>query len=135
MNNINAEISPTNRSRGDLGENIASRYLIGKGFRIIERNYLRKYGEIDIVCSKDNILHFIEVKAVSRLTSDFDSDRFRPEDNVHKSKLLRLSRVFEVYISENSITTDWQFDVLTVILDKDRKTATIKVLRDIVIGT
>jgi len=53
------------RKTGDLGESIACRFLINKGFSIVERNYLKKWGEIDIIAKKDGKAHFIEVKSVS----------------------------------------------------------------------
>jgi Holliday junction resolvase-like predicted endonuclease len=53
------------RKTGDLGEDIASMFLMKQGFIVVERNYLRKWGEIDIVAKKDRTLHFVEVKTVS----------------------------------------------------------------------
>ena len=123
------------QSIGKLGEDIASKFLLGKGYVVLHRNYRKPYGEIDIIARKSNIVHFIEVKAVSRITSQDSSDTFRPEDNVHKNKLLRLSRVIEVYIEEFSIQNDWQFDVLTVAINPKQKTARIQLLPDIVIGS
>ena len=125
----------TAQSIGKLGEDLAVRFLGNKGFVIIERNYLKPYGEIDVVCLKEDVVHFVEVKSVSRLTSNKTLDEFRPEDNIHSKKLKRLSRVFEVYISEKNIMLDWQFDVVTVIIDKLAKTANITLVSDIVIGS
>ena len=53
------------RKIGDRGEEIACKYLENKGFSIIERNYWRPWGEIDIVAKKGSILSFVEVKSVS----------------------------------------------------------------------
>ena len=119
---------------GKLGEDVATRFLVGKGYFILERNYLKPYGEIDIVCNKDEIVHFVEVKAVSQLTSEFGNDKFRAEDNVHDNKLIRLSRVIEAYIEEKGVTVDWQLDIITVIIDSANKTARVKMISDIVIG-
>jgi putative endonuclease len=122
---------------GALGEDIASKYLVSKGFSIITRNYLRKFGEIDIVAKKGEVLHFVEVKTVSceKLPDTEGGDSFRPEDNVHSWKLKRLSRVIQVYLSDNKIGEDvqWQFDVVTVLLDEKTKTARISVLDDLVL--
>ena len=49
---------------GALGENMACRFLVEHGFRILDRNYNKKWGEIDIVAEKDKIFRFIEVKTV-----------------------------------------------------------------------
>ena len=54
------------RKLGDIGENIACHFLKKRGFEILDRNYSRKWGELDIVAKKDSIIHFVEVKSVSR---------------------------------------------------------------------
>lgn len=51
---------------GKIGENYACDYLRKEGFKVIDRNYLRKWGELDIVAQKDKKIHFVEVKSVSR---------------------------------------------------------------------
>lgn len=58
------------RKTGDLGEDIAAMFLVKQGFSVVERNYLRKWGEIDIIAKKDGVLYFVEVKTVSWPTSD-----------------------------------------------------------------
>ncbi len=124
---------------GALGEELASRFLVNKGFKIITRNYRKKFGEIDIICEKSKMLHFIEVKTVSRENlrevSLETADDFRPEDNVHSWKLKRLSRAIQVYLSEYKIgeETEWQFDVVTVLLDIKDKVAKINLLEDIIL--
>ena len=50
---------------GELGETLACEYLIRESFKIVDRNYYQKIGEIDIIARKDKIIHFIEVKTVS----------------------------------------------------------------------
>ena len=53
------------RSTGIIGENIACGYLVKKGYKIIKRNFIAPFGEIDIIAkSPDNTLIFIEVKAL-----------------------------------------------------------------------
>jgi Holliday junction resolvase-like predicted endonuclease len=58
------------RKTGDLGEDVAVMFLMKQGFSIIERNYLRKWGEIDIIAKKAGKLYFVEVKTVSCGTRD-----------------------------------------------------------------
>jgi len=121
---------------GKLGEDIACRYLVERGFWIIERNFWRKWGEIDIIASRKNLLHFIEVKTVS---SDFGKDdgdsidAYRPEENVHPRKLKRLARTVATYLAGRNDDPEWQFDVVVVFIDRDAKKARIRYLEDIVL--
>jgi len=55
---------------GQNGENRAVEYLEKKGFKIIDRNWRTKYGEIDIIVSKDNFIIFVEVKTLPHGTFD-----------------------------------------------------------------
>ena len=73
---------------GEIGEEIACKYLINKGFTVIERNFTRKAGEIDIVAKKGNEIHFFEVKSVSRETptNTVSHETFRPEENMTSPK-------------------------------------------------
>ena len=51
---------------GQIGEDIACQFLERKGFKVLERNYRKPWGEIDIIAEKDGIVRFVEVKAFSR---------------------------------------------------------------------
>jgi putative endonuclease len=54
---------PHNRALGAGGEEMAAAFLAGRNFSIIERNYrFGKYGEIDIIAGKDDLVIFVEVK-------------------------------------------------------------------------
>src|SRR3954454_690782 len=50
------------RTRGELGEQIAAEHLEHRGYRIVERNYRTRYGELDLVAVDDRALVFCEVK-------------------------------------------------------------------------
>ena len=70
---------------GRGGENIACQFLERHGYKVVERNYRRKWGEIDIIATKDGTVRFVEVKAVSREISKMDGSRemdYRPEERV-----------------------------------------------------
>jgi putative endonuclease len=124
---------------GEIGENIATKYLIRAGYTIIERNYTKKWGEIDIIAQKDSKLFFIEVKSVSRETlADLDKgslDQYHPEDNMHPWKLKRLSRTIQTYLLSANVSDDkeWQVDLLVVFLDLKNKKAKVKVVKDIIL--
>ncbi len=119
---------------GNLGEDIACRCLEWKGYRIIERNFRRKWGEIDIIAQKDKIVHFIEVKTVSDFGLDERSiDLYQPEDNLHPRKLKRLARAVATYLAGLNDSVEWQFDAIAVFLDRDTKRARVRVLEDLVL--
>jgi putative endonuclease len=79
--------SPTAR----LGEEIAAKFLTKKGYQIIDRNFRKGYGEIDIVAIHDNILVFIEVK--TRTTSLYGG----AIEAISYLKLKKLTRTCEYY--------------------------------------
>ena len=130
---------------GEIGENIAVKFLMKHDFLILDRNYTRKWGELDIVAEKNNKLYFIEVKSVSRETlntftpkSYDDSDeryQHRPEDNMHPWKMKRLSRVIQTYLLNKNVDEDreWQFDLLVVYLCQKERRARVKVVSDIIL--
>lgn len=51
------------RAKGNLAEDKACGFLYENGFSVIERNFYSRFGEIDIIALKDEVLHFIEVKS------------------------------------------------------------------------
>lgn len=118
---------------GQIGEDIATKFLVKHGFSVILRNYRKKYGEIDIICHKNTRLHFVEVKTVTRGTFQGNLDNYRPEDNVHPAKLLRIGRTIQAYIFEFDTTDDWQFDVVTVELDHSARSARVNVIYDVIL--
>ena len=119
---------------GEVGENLAVKFLMKQGFSILERNYTKKWGEIDIIASKSSKLHFVEVKSVSHLPQE-SIDQYHPEDNMHPWKLKRLSRTIRTYLLSNKVPNDadWQFDLLVVFMDPKGKKARIKVVSDIIL--
>ena len=123
---------------GEIGENIATKFLMKHDFSILDRNYTKKWGEIDIIAEKANKIYFIEVKSVARETlSDVlhETSSYRPEDNMHPWKLKRLSRTIQTYLLSKKIPDEkeWQVDLLVVFLDIKNKKAKIKVVSDIIL--
>jgi putative endonuclease len=129
---------------GEIGENIAVMFLMKHDFSILDRNYTKKWGEIDIVAEKANKLYFIEVKSVSRETlqgvtrepsKDENTDGYRAEDNMHPWKMKRISRTIETYLLSKNIDDEkeWQVDLLVVYLDLKNKKAKVKVVKDLIL--
>lgn len=104
---------------GEIGEEEVVKTLINKGFRVVERNHTRKWGEIDIVAKKVNVIHFIEVKSITvRDMFSHETSFYRPEENMSSLKLTRLRRVISTYITEKNFpdSQEWQFDLACVYL-------------------
>jgi putative endonuclease len=126
---------------GELGENIAAKFLMKHGFLILDRNYTKKWGEIDIIAEKNNKLYFVEVKSISHLPvevsakGDNPNDDYRPEENMHPWKMKRLSRTIQTYLLSKNIPDEkeWQVDLFIVFLDIKSKKAKIKVISDVIL--
>lgn len=87
-------IKQFNRKVGKEGEEIAAKFLLDKGYEILERNYFSRFGEIDLITAKDNILVFVEVKL--KQTEDFGT----PEEMIGFSKLTQVQRMAEFYLMD-----------------------------------
>jgi len=117
---------------GETGEEIAVKHLVKQGFKILDRNYRKKWGEIDIVATKKGVLHFVEVKTVSYET---DFNNYIPEENVNYSKRKKLARVINTYLVEKKVSyeTEFQIDVIAVYFDSFTKNSRIRVLEDVIL--
>ena len=119
-------------STGKLGESIASRYLAGKGYTIIESNYRKHHGEIDIIAKDSSTIVFVEVKTVTReMNSVLSVDVHRPEENVHKSKISIISKTAELYMLSNRMTNEWRIDVIAIEISKTKYQAKVRHIRNV----
>lgn len=132
---------------GELGEDIACRYLINKGFTVIERNYTKKWGEIDVIAERDRKVYFIEVKAVSCVTLPNVSyethenvtrvtqpsyKSFRPEENMHPMKVRKFLRTIQTYLIQRKIEGEWRADLYCVYIQLKDRMARVKVIENII---
>lgn len=115
---------------GKLGEDIAVKYLENHGFNILERNYRKPWGEIDIVAKQDKELIFFEVKTQKNYLE------WEPEENVNKHKKHQLSRIIMTYLKEHRISEsqDWRIDVLAIKLNFETKIAQIEHIKNIILN-
>ena len=91
---------------GAWGEDRAARYLKKKGYRILERNYTCRWGEIDLIASNRHDLVFVEVKLRK-------SDAFaRAAEFVDLRKQARLRRAAELWLSLHETELQPRFDVI-----------------------
>ena len=93
---------------GKLGEDAACRYLKKNKYKILERNYRQKFGEIDIIVTRKDTVTFVEVK--TRKDDNFGL----PCEYVTYSKKKRIIKTAYEYILENSLDTNYSFDVIEV---------------------
>ncbi len=117
------------QKKGELGEDIACIYLKKLGFTILERNYYKLLGEIDIIAKKEGILHFIEVKSVSCETlENIDNLTIRPEENFTVDKIQKFKKIISFYMADKHVSheTKIQIDLLAIYIHTNTKKAQVK---------
>lgn len=105
-----------NKTKGKRGEDIAESYLIKNGFRVIEKNWNTRFGEIDIIASKNKTIHFVEVKLKV-------GDRFgSPEEMINKRKIWQVVKTSESYLLNNkklsALFPNVQLDAVCIVLSE-----------------
>lgn len=98
------------RHLGNKYEELASAYLEEKGYKIIERNFYTKFGELDIIAKDGDCLVFTEVKyrSFGETESAFEA--------VDKKKQMNLVRAARLYFAKRNLTddTECRFDVIGI---------------------
>ena len=125
-----------NRQIGDFGENIALKFLMKRGFALVEKNYLRPWGEIDLILKKGSEYHFVEVKtSISYETiNDVNHETIRPEENIHFKKLERMNKTIQTYCMDNDIEEENIYiDAVIVYISGDHKKVKVILLDNIVL--
>ncbi len=93
---------------GKAGERMAEAYLAEIGFTILHRNWRCGHEEIDLVASKNELLHFVEVKYRS---SDHHS---HPEQAVNKKKIKTLLKAIDQFLYQHPQYIDFRLDILSI---------------------
>ena len=101
------------KQTGDAGEEYCAKYLKKHGFKILDRNYRKPFGEIDIIALKNELLCFVEVK-----TRHYNS-MTQPYEAVDYRKRQRIIKAAQAYLTEKKIQMYCRFDVCEVITDKE----------------
>ncbi len=111
----------SNILKGKYGENLASKYLESKGYKIIEKNYkYSRYGEIDIIAmTKEGVLCFVEVKTRT-------NDKFgEPLEAITKDKLSKIYTSIQGYIKERKLKFEkYRIDAISVYLNENNPKVT-----------
>lgn len=117
------------KTMGDFNEKLASEFLMKHGFSIIYKNYRKVFGEIDIIAEKNSVIHFVEVKSVSRETLN---KGIKPEDHVTDQKIKKISRTAQHFLTENQLyDIGCQIDLITILSDESRNSNNFDKLIDI----
>jgi putative endonuclease len=118
-------MSTLNKSIGNFGEDLAENYLKQSGYKIIERNFKCKIGELDIIGKDDKYITFIEVK--TRYSNLYGS----PCESVTVSKQLKIYKTAQCYIMLNQLyKLSFRFDVVEVILNNIDNTHNIRLIKN-----
>ncbi|MHA7100242.1 YraN family protein [Roseivirga pacifica] len=102
------------QSFGKRGEEFAKSFLSKVGYKLLAENYRAGRSEIDLICEKDGLLVFVEVKTRSSTAYGL------PEDFVSKNQQQSIIRGAERYMEEVSWKGDLRFDILALVFDKGR---------------
>lgn len=100
---------------GTRGEEIATKYLVEKGYEVLERNWRYRYAEIDIIARKGDELAVVEVK--TRSTNYFGE----PEEFVSKKQQQSLIMASNEYVVSNDLDVDVRFDIISIIINQKQQ--------------
>ncbi len=99
---------------GQEGEDQAAKYLVRQGYKILERNYRTRVGEIDLIALHDGEVVFVEVK--TRTTTAYGA----PELAVNPQKQRRMIKAALAYIKNRKLhQVPCRFDVVAINAAKD----------------
>ncbi len=115
---------------GELGERIACEYLVGKGYKILGKNYRINFGELDIIAKKDKVIHFVEVKTVAGLACH----SFSPEERADWKKQRKLKRLAEMWLAKNKLAQDapHQIDIAGIVVDEYSRMARLHYFSNVI---
>lgn len=125
-------IQTTKQKIGEIGEDLAAKYLKRKDYKIIQRNYREKWGEIDIIAQKKNDLIFVEVKTIAYYRfPQTKNPSLLPEDEITTKKINNLNKTILYYLNKNKISNSYQLDLITIKIDKTNKKYRLKHYKNI----
>ncbi len=101
------------RKFGNAGESLAEEFLKGKGYEIIDRQFLTRLGEIDLVARDGREVVFVEVK--TRANADFGY----PEESVTPRKLKKIAMAAELYVRQKGLSNaPYRIDVISILTNQ-----------------
>lgn len=114
---------------GEWGEKVALEYLRSQKYRILEQNYRRPWGEIDLIAQDGETIVFVEVKANS---ASF-GQAFSPEIRVNPKKSRHILRTAQLFVNQRFAgkEKEWRVDILGITFDLSNSTAKIKHFKNV----
>lgn len=105
---------------GAFGEDFTVKYLKKQGYKILERNFHSRFGEIDIIASKKDVIAFVEVKTRG------ENAIYSPREAVDFYKQQKCVKTAQMYLVQNPVDLQPRFDVSEILLEK-REDSKLKV--------
>jgi len=102
----------TRREFGKLGESLAEKFLKGKGYEILEKNFRCRLGEIDLIAKESGEIVFVEVKSRHGTSFGF------PEEQISRKKQRKLGRLAEFYLKRRRPDEGARIDVVAILLSE-----------------
>ncbi|MEN6460703.1 MAG: YraN family protein, partial [Syntrophomonas sp.] len=110
-----SKVTKMKRKLGIQGEEMAAMYLTKNGYQIITRNYYTRYGELDIICEKNNTIIFVEVK--TRTSTRYGL----PQEAVTNMKIAHLKKAAMIYLNSlNKRYREIRFDVIAILITGEK---------------
>jgi len=108
---------------GAMAETVAVLFLVKQGYEILERNYRKPWGEIDIIARKDEVIAFVEVKA----NATYSHESFAPEIRADHVKLRKIVKSAMLYLEFElkELEGEWRVDIIGVTFDPSSSKAKI----------
>lgn len=132
---------------GKFGEDLAYEYLVKQNYKIIDRNFRKPWGELDIIAmAQDKTLVFVEVKTMRQCGNTATNEamnkaaaqnlgeprpnlilgrELNPEDNLTAAKLKKLQRTASLYASFNEKLVNeekgWRIDLIAIALENGKE--------------
>lgn len=100
------------RNIGDKGEQMAADYLKDKGYQMLDKKFITRYGELDLVAQEADTVVFVEVK--TRTSTTFGL----PETSVTPAKLERIQNAGLLWLQAHpEASEDWRVDVIAILIN------------------
>ena len=100
---------------GKFGEDFAVKCLKRKGYKILERNFHSRFGEIDVIASNKKVIAFVEVKTRNEVSL------YTPREAVDKFKMQKCIKTAQYYLVQNPTNLQPRFDVFEIVVNTDGK--------------